>query len=62
MCRGRDDLLDIVLFSCGLAGDSSASSVLSLVAVYSLALDVTEMWAVSLLTMAFICRCLTPAL
>jgi hypothetical protein len=42
VCRGSDDLLDIVLFSCRLAGDSSAASVLSLVAVYSLALDITE--------------------
>ena len=39
---GRDDLLDIVLFSRGLSGDSSAASVLGLVAVYSLALDITE--------------------
>ena len=43
MGRCRDDLLDIVLFSCRLSGDSSSASVLSLVAVNSLALDVSEM-------------------
>ena len=43
MCRCGNDLFYIILFARGLAGDSSAAPVLSLICVNSLALDIAEM-------------------